>query len=105
MTRTAVNFECERMEDGSERVRFLDQEDTILGQQFIAPEGLVPLQLIVALAHAKFSELEPEAIQAAFRASVVDASLSTVRSLADAARVRAGLTPNGDVDLRAIEDE
>ncbi len=89
MKRAAVNFEYEWMKDGSLRVRFLNEADTILGQQFIAPEGLVPLHLLTALAHAQSS----------------DASFSFVRLLLDAARVRVGLTPDGLIDLKAIEGE
>jgi hypothetical protein len=102
---TAVNFESEWMADGSLRLRFLDREDRILGQQLVAAEGLQALGILVAFAGAKAAGVEPEKILAMFRGFGLDAGPDTVIDLIEAVRVRAGITPEGNIGLESIEDD
>jgi hypothetical protein len=105
MIEAAVNFEYEWMSDGSLRLRFLSRDDAILGQQMVAAEGLVALQILIALAVAKAAEVKPEDIMAMLRGSGLDADLDIVIDLIESVRVRAGTTPEGDVGLIRIEED
>jgi hypothetical protein len=103
--KAAVNFEYEWMMDGSLRLRFLDREDRILGQQVVAAEGLQALGILIAFAAAKAAEVEPEKISAMLRGSGLDVDPDTVIDMIEAVRVRAGITPEGNIGLESIEDE
>lgn len=101
---TAVHFEYEWMADGSLRLRFLDREDRILGQQMVAAEGLQALQMLIAFAVAKAADVEPETISAMLRGCGMDADLDAVIDLIKAVRVRSEVTPEGTIGLESIED-
>lgn len=100
--KSAVNFEYEWMADGLLRVRFLDRDEAILGQQFIGPEGLLPLQILVALANARSTNLNP--LLAAFRAAGIEASTCEVAALRDAVRVSVALTEEGGIDVETLDE-
>lgn len=105
MTSTAVNFEYEWMDDGSLRLRFMNEENALLGQQFVATEGLVPLQLLLSLAMAKANDTDPEDLRVVFRSFGINADFDTTAFLEDAARVRAGITPEGNVGLNLVDED
>ena len=102
---TAVNFESEWLSDGSLRLRFLDREDRILCQQMVAAEGLQALQILIAFAGAKAAGVEPEKIMAMLRGSGLEVDPDTMIDLIEAVRVRAGITPDGNIGVESIEDD
>ena len=75
MTSKAVNFEYEWMGDGSLRLRFLNEENAIIGQQFIATDGLVGLQLLISLAIAKDRDVDLKEMMAILRSTGINADL------------------------------
>ena len=93
----AVNFEYEWMADGSLRLRFLDKENCILGQQLVAAEGLQAISILIAFASAKAADVEPEHILAMFHSFGFDADHDTVIDLIEAVRVRAGTSRRAGV--------
>ena len=99
----AVTFEYEWMADGPLRVRFLDREDRILGQQMVAAEGLQALQMLITFAFAKAADVEPETITAMLSGGG-DADPDAVINLMEAVRVRADITSEGDIGLHSIDD-
>jgi hypothetical protein len=105
MDSAAVNFEYEWMADGSLRLRFLNKEDRILGQQLVAAEGILALQTIMGLASARASDVEPDQLMHVFRSLGFDVDLEAATTLKEAQRVRAGITPEGNVGLNTIADD
>lgn len=99
----AVNFEYEWMADGSLRLRFLDEQNRIIGQQMVAADGILALQLLAGLAAAKATDVKPETLMAMLHSCGIDAGLDTAESLMESIRVRAGVTPEGSVGVDAIE--
>ena len=104
MTSTAVNFEYEWMNDGSLRLRFMDAEDAILGQQIVGVEALAALQILIGLAAAKSGEVKAETLMAMFNSVGIDADLDTATALKEADRVRAGITPEGNIGVNVVEE-
>ncbi len=95
---------CEWMSDGSLRLRFLNREGQILGQQVVAEEGLGPLQTLVGFAFVARCCSPEVLLEACERMGLVlDAEL--VEALVEAVRVRATLASDGGVDLEAVEGE
>ena len=105
MNTGAVNFEYEWMADGSLRLRFLSQDEEILGQQMVAAEGLQALQMLIVFAVAKAADVEPEKIRTMLRSSGMDVDPDTMIELIESVRVRSGITPEGDIGLYTIEDD
>jgi hypothetical protein len=104
MTSAAVTFEYEWMDDGSLRVRFLNEENAILGQQLVATEGLTALQLLISLAIAKSTDVSPEKMVDIFRTVGIDADLDATAFLQESIRVRAETTPEGNIGIDVVED-
>ena len=101
----AVTFEYEWMADGSLRIRFLDRNETILGQQVIAAEGLPAFQLLISLATAIAVNADPQTILNVFHQAGVNADLQDITALMECVRVRAATTPEGGVGLNTIDDD
>jgi len=101
----AVTFESEWMDDGSLRLRFFDQQENILGQQFVAAEALLALQLLVSLIDAIARNPDPEAVLEVFRQVDPDVDIPFIATFMEADRLRAGLSPDGGANLSALEDE
>ena len=98
----AFTFEYEWMIDGSIRLRFLDRQDCILGQQLIAAEAMQPLHILIGLALAKSSAVDTGKLVAELRRHL-NVDLNTAQALIDSVRVMAGVTPEGNIILEAIE--
>ena len=101
----AVTFESEWMADGTLRLRFLDAEETILGQQVVASDGLMTLHLLLILAVFKVANADLQAVLNAFHQAGSNVDLSDITALLESTRVRASLTPEGNFGLNAIEDD
>lgn len=103
--KAAVAFEYEWMADGTMRLRFLDGEENILGQQIVAADGLLPLHLLVSMALLKVGNADPQAILIAFHQAGLEVDLAEVTALTESTRLHAGLTPGGNFGIRIIEEE
>lgn len=84
------------------RLRFLDNEKIILGQQCVAANGLLALQLLISLAVAKVNNGEPHVILNAFHQAGIDIDMADVTALLESVRLRADTLPKGDVWLNKI---
>ena len=62
------------------------------------------LQLLIGLAIAKTTDVSPEKMMDMFRSTGLDADLESTAFLMGAIRVRAGITPEGNVGLDVVED-
>jgi hypothetical protein len=98
---TAVTFECEWTADGALRLRFLNAENQILGQEFVAAKGLTALHLLISIALAKKSA-KPESLMEAVKRFGLPIKFADIL---ESSRVRAGMTPEGEVGLDAVEGE
>ena len=98
----AVAFEYEWMADGAIRLRFLDRQDGILGQQIVAAEAMQPLQILIGLAVAKASPVDTGKLLTALRRHL-NVNLETAEAVVESVRVRSGVTPDGNISLEAVE--
>ena len=105
MNKSAVGFEYEWMSDGSLRLRFLNGDGGLLGQQIVSEEGLGPLQTLVGFAFLAHYCPDPEVLLEACGQMGLVLNADLVEALVEAVRVRATLASDGGVDLEAVEGE
>ena len=105
MEMNAVGFEYEWLNDGSLRLRFLNREGQILGQQIVSGEGLGPLQMLVGFAFLARHCPDPAILRGACERMGLAVDLARVEAMVEAVRVRATLASDGGVDLEAVEGE
>ena len=67
MDTKVIGFEYERMFDGSLRLRFLNREGRILGQQVVSAEAMLPLQVLVGIAVVTLKHVDSEALLEAWQ--------------------------------------
>jgi hypothetical protein len=105
MNKSAVGFEYEWMRDGSLRLRFLNQEGEILGQQIVAEDGVGPLQTLVGFAFlARYAPSLEMLLEACGRMGLT-VDPAHIAAVKESVRVRATLASDGGVDLEAVKGE
>jgi hypothetical protein len=105
MDKSAVGFEYEWLSAGELRLRFLDSKGQILGQQVVSEEGLGPLQMLVGFAFVARRCPDLDVLLKACGRMGLAVDLALMESVMEAVRVRATLSPDGGVDLEAVEGE
>jgi hypothetical protein len=105
MSKSVVGFEYEWLNDDSLRLRFLDGDGGILGQQVISAEAVVPLQSLMALALLTLHRPDAETSAKICERLSFDLDPALIDSVFDAVRVRAVLTPDGRIRLDAFHGE
>ena len=101
----AVNFEYEWLNDGSFRLRFLDRDDHILGQQIVATDSLNALSLLVVWGAVSKTDTEPQRLLELLSNCGVETDVATAVCLKEATRIRVGITPEGGCGLHKIDED
>lgn len=105
MKNVAVNFESEWMDDGSLRLRFLDHDNHILGQQVVGKGAQWALETLLFLTRCQASEIAPEKVWEVFSECHIGIDLPTITALLESRRLRSGLTPEDEIRVNTVAEE